>query len=154
MAPIAQRTINGSDELATLVGEAVGISDWFDVTQEAIDTFAESTGDHHWVHTDPKRAAQSPAGSTIAHGLLTRWDRASPMRSSPSGASRLCSTTATRRCASRRHYPWDRAYGCAQRWRTSSGSKEAARARSVQIFVREGHEKPVCVAEHVIRFFD
>jgi acyl dehydratase len=41
------------------------------VTQEQIDTFAEATGDHQWIHVDPERAATGPFGSTIAHGYLT-----------------------------------------------------------------------------------
>jgi acyl dehydratase len=49
----------------------VAVSEWFDVTQEAIDAFAGATNDHYWVHTVPERAAQSPGGGTIARGLLT-----------------------------------------------------------------------------------
>lgn len=47
------------------------VSDWVEVTQTMIDTFAESTGDHQFIHVDPVRAAQTPFGGTIAHGFLS-----------------------------------------------------------------------------------
>ena len=63
------------DVLAKLqerVGEEVHVSDWLTVSQEMIDTFAEATGDHQWIHVDQDRArAESPFGGTIAHGYLT-----------------------------------------------------------------------------------
>ena len=60
------------DELHTLVGTEVGLTDWFPVTQDRIDTFAKATEDDQWIHTDPVRAeADSPYGTTIAHGFLT-----------------------------------------------------------------------------------
>ncbi|MBO3737552.1 MaoC family dehydratase [Actinoplanes flavus] len=50
----------------------LGVSDWHPVDQDRIDRFAEVTGDHQWIHTDPRRAArESPFGGTIAHGALT-----------------------------------------------------------------------------------
>lgn len=58
-------------QLPGLVGRTLGISDWILIDQARIDRFAEATGDTQWIHTDPVRAASSPAGSTIAHGLLT-----------------------------------------------------------------------------------
>ena len=64
-------TITGIDELKAKVGEELGVSDWHEVTQEEIDAFADATGDHQWIHVDPERAAQTPFGSTIAHGLYT-----------------------------------------------------------------------------------
>src|SRR5262245_41463282 len=58
-------------DLKELVGRELGPTDWVDVDQAKIDAFAEVTGDHQWIHVDPERAAESPMGSTIAHGLLT-----------------------------------------------------------------------------------
>ena len=53
-------------------GEEICVSDWLEITQERIDTFAEATGDFQWIHVDPQRAArESPYGRTIAHGFLT-----------------------------------------------------------------------------------
>ena len=52
-------------------GLELGPSRWFEVPQERIDAFAETTEDRQWIHVDPERAAQSPFGTTVAHGLLT-----------------------------------------------------------------------------------
>ena len=59
-------------KLAQSVGEHLGYSDWIEITQERIDKFADATGDHQWIHTDPERASQGPFGATIAHGYLTQ----------------------------------------------------------------------------------
>ncbi|MGW1809699.1 MaoC family dehydratase [Streptomyces sp. NPDC002078] len=64
-------TVIGLDELKKLAGGDLGTSEWIEVTQERIDTFADATGDHQWIHTDPQRAAQGPFGAPIAHGYLT-----------------------------------------------------------------------------------
>jgi acyl dehydratase len=65
------RTITGLDELRAAVGETVGTSDWHHVDQQAIDAFADVTGDHQWIHVDPDRAKETPFGGTIAHGYYT-----------------------------------------------------------------------------------
>ncbi len=59
------------DQLNDYIGEEVGISEWLLVDQERINQFAEATGDHQYIHVDSERAAQTPFGSTIAHGFLT-----------------------------------------------------------------------------------
>ncbi len=54
------------------LGEELGPSEWLTVTQEMIDTFADATGDHQWIHVDVERAKREmPGGKTIAHGYLT-----------------------------------------------------------------------------------
>jgi acyl dehydratase len=69
---MSPRIINGIEELKTLAGQEVGVSDWLPVTQDMIDRFADVTGDHQWIHVDPERAKrETPFGSTIAHGFLT-----------------------------------------------------------------------------------
>ncbi|MDR7275695.1 MaoC family dehydratase [Catenuloplanes atrovinosus] len=64
-------TVRGLGELAATTGLDLGHSDWIEVPQERIDTFADATGDHQWIHVDPARAAAGPFGGTIAHGYLT-----------------------------------------------------------------------------------
>jgi acyl dehydratase len=64
-------TLTGPDEVKAAVGQELGVSDWYEVTQETINEFAEVTGDDQWIHVDPERAAQTPFGGTIAHGLFT-----------------------------------------------------------------------------------
>jgi acyl dehydratase len=58
-------------QLASRVGEEVGVSPWVEITQERIDTFARAIEDFQWIHVDPARAKDSPFGGTIAHGFLT-----------------------------------------------------------------------------------
>jgi acyl dehydratase len=66
------RVINDLDELRSLTGQEVGVSDWTQVTQDMINRFADLTGDHQWIHVDVERARrETPFGSTIAHGFLT-----------------------------------------------------------------------------------
>ena len=64
--------VQGIEGLKALQGKEIGPSEWRTVTQEDIDTFADLTGDHQWIHTDVERAkTESPFGTTIAHGNLT-----------------------------------------------------------------------------------
>ncbi|MFC5061799.1 MaoC family dehydratase [Actinomycetospora atypica] len=65
------RTFAGVDEVVASVGESLGPGEWVEVDQKTVDTFADATGDHQWIHVDPERAAQGPFGGPIAHGLLT-----------------------------------------------------------------------------------
>jgi len=66
------RTIEGIEELKSLVGQEVAASDWFEVTQSRVNDFADATEDHQWIHLDAERAAtDSPFKTTIAHGFLT-----------------------------------------------------------------------------------
>ena len=59
-------------ELPSFKGQELGTSDWLEVTQERVNTFADATGDHQWIHVDVERAkAESPFGGPIAHGYLT-----------------------------------------------------------------------------------
>ena len=65
------KTINNLQDLLGLVGQPVATSDWILVTQEAVNQFAEATGDHQWIHVDPEKAKAGPFGGPIAHGFLT-----------------------------------------------------------------------------------
>ncbi|MGW5692372.1 MaoC family dehydratase [Streptomyces asiaticus] len=65
------KVFQGIPELEQAVGTHLGYSDWHTVTQQQIDTFADATGDHQWIHVDLVRAADGPFGTTIAHGFLT-----------------------------------------------------------------------------------
>ncbi len=63
--------VNSIDELKALIGTHVGYGEYLTVTQEAVNQFADATGDHQWIHIDPVRAAAGPFGGTIAHGYMT-----------------------------------------------------------------------------------
>ncbi|WP_309649863.1 MaoC family dehydratase [Nocardioides sp.] len=59
------------DEISAAVGEELGSSEWLTIDQERVDTFADATGDHQWIHVDVERSKDGPFGGTIAHGYLT-----------------------------------------------------------------------------------
>jgi acyl dehydratase len=66
------RVIASIADAVDSVGQELGVSDWVVVDQDRIDAFAETTGDRQWIHVDVERAAaESPYGTTIAHGFLT-----------------------------------------------------------------------------------
>ena len=53
------------------VGQDLGVTDYITIDQKRIDTFADATGDHQWIHVDPVKAKDGPFGATVAHGYLT-----------------------------------------------------------------------------------
>ncbi|VXB84801.1 MaoC family dehydratase [Citricoccus sp. K5] len=65
------KTVVPFDEVKNLAGTDLGVTEWREVTQQMIDTFADATDDHQWIHTDPERAKDGPFGAPIAHGFLT-----------------------------------------------------------------------------------
>jgi acyl dehydratase len=72
MKPDGQpRSFGSIDDLRAAAGTKIGSSDWFTVSQERIDLFADATDDHQWIHVDPERAKAGPFGGTVAHGFLT-----------------------------------------------------------------------------------
>ncbi|WP_084962785.1 MaoC family dehydratase [Thermoactinospora rubra] len=65
------RTFANVQELKAAVGETFGPTEWREITQQRVDTFADATDDHQWIHVDVDRAKEGPFGTTIAHGFLT-----------------------------------------------------------------------------------
>lgn len=69
---MATKTIHGLGELKAAAGTEAGVTDWYEITQEMINRFADATGDHQWIHIDRERAErESPFHTTVAHGFLT-----------------------------------------------------------------------------------
>jgi acyl dehydratase len=67
-----KRTLSSLDALKELAGQEVAVTDWFTMTQDRIQKFADATLDHQWIHVDVERAQrESPFGAPIAHGFLT-----------------------------------------------------------------------------------
>lgn len=62
---------NSFESLQAAVGKTLGSSDWVTITQDRINTFADATDDHQWIHVDPVKAKDGPFGDCIAHGYLT-----------------------------------------------------------------------------------
>ena len=147
-------TVNGIDELRELVGQTVGPSDWREVTQELIDKFAEVSNDHQWIHVDVERAkTDSPFGRTIAHGNLT-------LSMVDGFRDQLFRSTGFQMGV---NYGWNKVRFPAP---VPSGSRIRASLETVSVdevgdgwhqLVQkwtveiEGGEKPVCVAQSVVR---
>jgi acyl dehydratase len=151
-----QRVIDGVAELRGLVGQEVGQSDWFTVTQERIDAFAEATEDRQWIHCDPGRArAESPYGTTIAHGHLTL----SLMSHLLSQAVRVSGpfSRVINYGLNRVRFPAPVPAGARIRARcTLQAAEEVSGGLHVTWSVaveREGEPRPVMVAESLARFY-
>ena len=66
--------MNSFDSVASVLaaqGRELGVTGWITISQQRIDTFADATGDHQWIHVDPQRAKEGPFGACVAHGYLT-----------------------------------------------------------------------------------
>ncbi len=64
------QVITPATDLSPLLGTSLGTGEWLTIDQTMINGFADLTGDHQWLHTEPERAARGPYGTTIAHGFL------------------------------------------------------------------------------------
>ncbi|GAA4119248.1 MaoC family dehydratase [Enteractinococcus coprophilus] len=71
MTETTARTVVPFEEVANMVGTDLGVTEWMTITQGMINTFADATSDHQWIHTDVERAKEGPFGAPIAHGFLT-----------------------------------------------------------------------------------
>ena len=142
-------------ELPGLIGRELGTSDWFEVTQQHIDQFAEATGDHQWIHVDVERAeAESPFGGPIAHGYLTLSLLA------PLSAQVLVVTDTVMGVnygLNKVRFPAPVPVGSKVRLTASLKDVEEV-AGGLQLTLsavieREGGDKPVCIAEPVYRYY-
>jgi acyl dehydratase len=145
-------TIDGIAGLRSRAGEELGVSAWHEITQEEIDDFARLTGDHQWIHVDAARAASSPFGSTIAHGLLT-------LSLGPLFSQQIYEIVnidfGLNYGYGRVRFPAPLPVGSRVRMRARLQTVEDV-AGGVQLtieqaFERDGLDKPVCVAEILIR---
>jgi acyl dehydratase len=147
-------TITGVEELKAKVGEELGVSEWHEVTQEAIDAFADATGDHQWIHVDPQRAADTPWGSTIAHGLYT-------LSLGPQFTFALFTIEGfafgLNYGYNKVRFPAPLPVDSRVRMRATLTSVDdvpgGVQLTITETFEREGEEKPVCVAEAVSRMY-
>ena len=146
--------ITGLEELRAKVGEELGVSDWHEVTQDAINAFADATGDHQWIHVDPERAAQTPWGSTIAHGLYT-------LSLGPQFTFAMFTIEGfafgLNYGYNKVRFPAPLPVNSRVRMRATLSSVDdvpgGVQLTVTQAFEREGEEKPVCVAESVARMY-
>jgi acyl dehydratase len=145
-------TLNGLDKIKAHVGKELGVSDWHEVTQETINQFADVTGDHQWIHVDVDRAKETPWGGTIAHGyyVLSLAPRFSYELFSFEGFA-----FALNYGVNRVRFPSPMPVGGKVRMRAVLGSVDdvagGAQIMTELTFEREGGDKPVCVAETLMR---
>ncbi len=141
-------------ELQTLIGSTLGTSDWLHIDQSRIDQFAAVTGDDQWIHVDPVRAAGSPFRSTVAHGHLTLSLVPVMVRS----AFKIADVRMTVNYGLNRvRFPAPVPAGSRLRGHFKLLTFEPIPG-GAQVVVevtseREGHSKPVCVAESVARHY-
>jgi acyl dehydratase len=141
-------------ELQALIGSTLGTSDWLHIDQARIDQFAAVTGDDQWIHVDPVRAAAGPFGATVAHGHLTLSLLPVMVRTAfKMGDVRMTINYGLNRV----RFPASVPVGSRLRGHFKLMTFEPM-AGGAQVVVevtteREGHTKPVCVAESVARHF-
>jgi len=142
-------------EVPGLLGSELGSSDWFVVTQEHVDQFAEATGDHQWIHVDVERAkAESPFGGPIAHGYLT-LSLLAPL------SSQVLVVTDTvmgvNYGLNKVRFPSPVPVGAKVRLTASLKNVEeiagGLQLTLAAVIEREGGDKPVCIAEPVYRYY-
>jgi acyl dehydratase len=63
--------VTSAEQLQSMIGRELGVTEWLQVTQERVNQFADATGDHQWIHVDARRASDGPFGGCIAHGYLS-----------------------------------------------------------------------------------
>jgi acyl dehydratase len=147
------RDIADLEELKTLTGTEVAVSDWFAITQERVDTFADATSDHQWIHVDVERCKrESPFGGPVAHGFLTL----SLLPAMFENAVRMVDVNmALNYGLNKVRFPAPVAVGSRLRARLTLGSVEhidgGAQLVWSVVVECEGNSRPVCVAEFVMR---
>jgi acyl dehydratase len=145
------RILDNLDALPGMTGDELGLSDWLEIDQERVDRFADATGDHQWIHVDVEAAAAGPFGTTIAHGFLT-------LSLLPRFASQVFSLETP---GARLNYGLEkvrfpnpvpvnsrlRSHVRFGEVRDLPAGKQLVVEHTVEI---EGHDKPACVAQHVV----
>jgi acyl dehydratase len=146
--------LKGVDDVKSRVGQELGVSDWLEVTQEAIDQFADATGDHQFIHVDVEKAKQTPFGGTIAHGYFT-------LSLAPRFAYEMYTIEnvafALNYGANRVRFPAPLKVGSRVRMRAVLSAVEdvpgGVQLMTTCTFEVKGGDKPVCVAETLTRIF-
>ena len=149
------RPITGLAELKQAEGEELGVSGWHEVTQKDIDAFADVTGDHQWIHVDPARAKDTPFGGTIAHGYYT-------LSLAPKLNEEIVSMEgfafAVNYGLNKVRFPAPVPVDSRVRMRAKLAELEPIPGGAQMImeltFECDGGEKPVCVAQSVVRVYE
>jgi acyl dehydratase len=142
------------EELRGLVGADLGSSNWVEIDQARIDTFADATEDHQWIHVDPERAQAGPFGTPVAHGYLT-LSLLIPMWSEILDVKEV--TSRVNYGLGKVRFPAPVPVNSKIRMKATLVSVEDVPG-GVQLTIdavleREGGDKPVCVAQPIFRFY-
>ncbi|WP_411108964.1 MaoC family dehydratase [Streptomyces sp. c-19] len=141
--------------LTSLAGADLGRTEWREITQDRVNTFADATDDHQWIHTDPEKAKDGPFGGPIAHGYLT-LSLIIPL------FGELLTITGTRMSVNygldKVRFPSPVPVGARIRLHGVVGTVEEVKGDGVQMPITftveiEGSTKPACVAEAVYRHY-
>jgi acyl dehydratase len=141
--------------LPSLKGQVLGVSEWFEITQERVNTFADATDDHQWIHVDAERASrESPFGGPVGHGFLT-LSLFVPMFSQVIAVTDA--TMAVNYGLNKVRFPAPVLVGSKIRLTATLLDVEDVKG-GVQVLVsgvieREGEDKPACALESVTRFY-
>lgn len=147
-------TFESIDTLLAAKGETLGTSSWVEITQEAVNLFADATGDHQWIHVDPAKAAQGPFGTTIAHGYLT-------LALIPQLMAQMYTVNGVKLAINyglnKVRFPSPVPVGSKVRATSTVTDSEDLGNGTVQLTVSttveiEGGAKPACVAESILRY--
>ena len=143
------------DDLGTHVGQHLGFSSWYRVTQDVVNLFAEATGDQQWIHVDEERAKAGPFGRTIAHGYFTLSLVPALLREvlDVEGASAIVNYG-----LNKVRFPAPVPVGSRVRMGVELASVDPLPGGAVQVglsaeFELQGSEKPCCVAEILFRYY-
>ncbi|MDH4457629.1 MAG: MaoC family dehydratase [Nevskia sp.] len=141
-------------ELLAAVGKPLGTSEWLSVTQQRVDTFADATDDHQWIHVDPVRAKDGPFGACIAHGYLSL---ALVARFQPELIDVRMKMGVNYGC-DRVRFPAPVRVGARIRAQGELVAVEMTRDGGVQATIRvtieiDGESRPACVADTISRYY-
>jgi acyl dehydratase len=147
--------MNGLDELKAQAGADLGRTGWHEVTQERVNTFADATGDHQWIHVDTAKAAAGPFGTTIAHGYLT-LSMVIPLFSELLEVRGI--SMAINYGLNKVRFPAPVPAGSRIRLAAALGAVEDAGVNAVQVVADftieiDGVAKPACVAQAIYRYY-
>jgi acyl dehydratase len=147
------KTFQTLSELAACTGQEVAVSDWITITQQQVNRFAEATGDQQWIHVDPEKARAGPFGGPIAHGFLTLSLLPRFFESSfEILGSRLGVNYGLNKVRFTAPVPVGSRLRARMKLLATEPIDNAGMQMTWQVTVeREGADKPVCVAESLVR---
>jgi acyl dehydratase len=147
------KTFKTLADAAAFTGQGVAVSDWITISQQQVNLFADATGDHQWIHVDPEKAAAGPFGGPIAHGFLTLsllprfFETAFEITESRMGVN-----YGLNRVRFMAPVPVGSRLQARMKLLAAESIDNAGLQMTWEVTViREGLEKPVCVAESLVR---